>query len=254
MSNEIIKVNFSEFEEKKELIKGLYCKGLTEQETEHFFSICMKMQLNPMAKQIYVYKLGGKMTIIVSIDGLRLTADRTKQYAPGKETVFAYKKDGSILSATAYVKKLTPDGAWHEVSAVAFFDEYTTGQNLWKKMPHVMIAKCAEAQALRRAFPAELSGVYTQEEMDQAKEEEAEIIQDEEEIIEPSKDITLQEASSILSKLLEVKDDSTLSKFVGESQAATKLPFAVLTNSWIQKPDKVKDSFARWQLKKAAKQ
>jgi len=74
---------------------------------------------------------------------------------------------------------MTTDGTWHMVSASAYMEEYcqffsdrSTGEKkpmgLWATMPRTMLSKCAEAQALRKAFPAEMSGVYTKEEMEQA--------------------------------------------------------------------------------------
>jgi hypothetical protein len=113
------------------------------------------------------------MTIQTSIDGYRLVADRTGKYAPGQEPVFVHDAHGKLLSATAYVKKLTRDGTWHVVPATAHFEEYVQVFNgkpagLWQKMPRTMLAKCAEALAIRKCFPAELSGLYTKEEMDQA--------------------------------------------------------------------------------------
>jgi hypothetical protein len=61
-------------------------------------------------------------------------------------------------------------GCAHPFTATARFADFNAGQGLWSKMPSVMIAKCSEAQALRRAFPADLSGVYSTDEMDQAVE------------------------------------------------------------------------------------
>lgn len=113
------------------------------------------------------------MTIQTGIDGYRLIADRTGKYAPGIDTEFGYDENGNLRWAKAYVKKMTPDGQWHQISAIAFWDEYvqTTKDGrptvFWLKKGHIMLSKCAEALALRKAFPAELSGIYTKEEMEQ---------------------------------------------------------------------------------------
>ncbi len=243
MTTEAVKSKTCELEEKRELIMSLYCKGLSDPEAEHFFTICKKMDLNPLAKQIYVYKMGGKMTIIVSIDGLRLTADRTGSYAPGKETVFMYKKDGSLLAATAYVKKLTKDGQWHEVSAIAFFDEYCA-QNLWKKMPHVMLSKCAEAQALRKAFPAELSGVYVKEEMDQAKDDSSITIEP-----LPQLDATIEEACKAISECTKLENDSMLRTYIETLIKNAKCTHSILMKSCSENVDRFIDRYGVWKLK-----
>lgn len=153
--------------EKVELIKRTIAKGTTQDELELFLYTCERMGLDPLAKQIYCVKYGGQMSIQTGIDGYRLIADRTGKYCPGAETEFEHDSDGKLVAATAYVAKLVA-GQWHQVSAKALLSEYQGTGNLWKRMPSVMLEKCAESRALRRAFPAELSGVYTSEEMNQA--------------------------------------------------------------------------------------
>lgn len=150
-----------------DIVRNLYCKGVSDDEVKIFSHICKHTKLDPFLKQIYAIPRGNAMTVQTSIDGYRLIAERTGRYSPGRETTYV-EKGPEIISATAYVKKMTPDGTWHEIAATAYFKEYC-GANLWKKMPHVMIAKCAEALALRKAFPAELGSIYTSEEMEQAE-------------------------------------------------------------------------------------
>ncbi len=164
--------------EQVELIKRTVCKGATDDEFALFLYTATRLGLNPLAHQIHAVKrydsASGRevMAIQTGIDGYRLNADRTGKYAPGREPSFVYEGK-NVVSATAYVKKLV-GGTWHEVAATAHMSEYAakkkdgTMTNMWATKPHIMLAKCAEALALRRAFPAELSGLYTDDEMQQA--------------------------------------------------------------------------------------
>lgn len=155
-------------EQQIELIKNSICKGATNEELQFFLMACQRTGLDPFAKQIYSVPRGGQRTIQTSVDGFRLIADRSGKYSPGRESTFTYDKNGNLESSTAYVLKQTKDGTWHEVSANASYNEYNAGSPLWKKMPRAMLSKCAECLALRKSFPSEMSGLYGQEEMDQA--------------------------------------------------------------------------------------
>lgn len=148
-----------------------------------FLYQCKRTGLDPLARQIYaVYrtvKVGDawvdKMTIQSSIDGLRLIAERTGKFAGQDVIKYEYDKDGILTAATATVYKITSPGTPpFPTSAQADWDEYKQvnreGQpmGLWGKMPKAMLGKVAEALALRKAFPQEMSGLYTSEEMAQA--------------------------------------------------------------------------------------
>jgi phage recombination protein Bet len=142
--------------------------------------VCKRTGLDPFIKQIHPVprwdsKLGrNAITFQVGIDGFRLIADRTGKYAPGREPTFTHDESGNLISATAYVKKLTADGTWHEVAATAFYNEYVQRKKdgrpnpMWEAMKYSQLAKCAESLSIRKAFPADLSGIYSVEEMKQA--------------------------------------------------------------------------------------
>jgi phage recombination protein Bet len=163
-----------------QLLKDTIAKGSSDLEFEIFIEVAKAKRLDPLKKQIHFVKrwdseLGRYVwTPQTGIDGYRLIADRTGSYAPGSETRYDYDKDGKLVSATAFVKKWVR-GEWHPISATAFYDEYVqfkkdgSPTSMWRQRPRLMLAKCAEALALRKAFPDELSGLYTHEEMAQAQ-------------------------------------------------------------------------------------
>lgn len=151
--------------EKIELIKRTIAEDFSDDELELFLYQANRTGLDPLAGQIYAFKKGGKVSIGARIDGLRLRAARTGRYMPGRETKYDVDKSGKLISATVYVKVLLA-GEWHEVSETSYLKEFTTGKGNWVSKPRVMTAKTAEARALRRAFPAELSGVYESSELD----------------------------------------------------------------------------------------
>jgi phage recombination protein Bet len=186
MNNEngLVKVDYCS-SEKKELIKRTIFKGSTDDELEVFIGICNRTQLDPFARQIFAIKRWdskeGKevMSSQVSIDGLRLVAQRSGEYEGQTQPEWC-GNDG--VWKNIWVSKELPFasriGIWRKgfrepCFAIAKFDSYaqiTKDGNLnsiWRRFPELMISKCAEALALRKAFPQELSGLYTTDEMGQ---------------------------------------------------------------------------------------
>jgi phage recombination protein Bet len=161
--------------ERIDIWKKSFFKELSDTEMANAINICARTGLVPEAKQIYFIKLRGAVTPIVSIDGQRLIAHRTGEYG-GTEGPYWCGDDGvwhdvwmgddaPVAAKFGVYRK----GAAHPFWGVALFSEFAKKYNgkpadRWADMGSHMLAKCAESQALRKAFPAELSGLYTPEE------------------------------------------------------------------------------------------
>lgn len=186
--------------------------NVTQADLDIFLAQSKRTGLDPFSNQIYMIgrkqknKETGqfeiKQTIQVSIDGLRLIAHRVAQQC---HEVFS-------MSDTLWADN---SGTWHDVwlaptppaaakvsvkrgggvfSAVALFKEYAPIYDgklngMWKSKPALMIAKCAEALALRKAFPTDLSGIYTDDEMENAKDYSEPVEPTQNKTVEPTKNI-----------------------------------------------------------------
>lgn len=171
-----------------DLIRRTVAKDCDPAEFDQFIHICKAVGLDPLRRQIYAFVFGKnnpafrRMSVVTGIDGYRAIAERTKNYRPDtqaprieySETAKDPKKNPlGIVRCEVTVFKYA-HGEWFPVVGEAYWDEYAPikGDALddkkenWRKMARVMIAKCAEAQAIRRAWPDDFSGLEVEEETD----------------------------------------------------------------------------------------
>lgn len=167
-------------DEQRQMIRDTYAGGASDAEFAVLMEIAKARRLNPLFRQIHFVKRwtpkGDVWSPQVSIDGLRAIAQRTGLYDGQDEPRFEEGPDGSLRLCKVSVYRKD----WQRPAVgVAYWTEYVqttrdkqTGKKrpteMWERMPHVMLSKVAEAIALRKAFPEDMAGLYTGDEMAQA--------------------------------------------------------------------------------------
>lgn len=189
------------------LIRRTVAKDTNSDEFDLFMAVARMKALDPFSKQIAAIVFNKdkpdkrNMSIITTIDGMRAIAARSGRYRPDEdEPDYTIDDDAKgplnpkgIVKARVkiYITDAMSAGGWKPATGVAYWEEFapikdewaenaagkwkpTGNQTLdvggnWGKMPRIMLAKCAEAQALRKAFPEDLSGLYEAAELDRAQ-------------------------------------------------------------------------------------
>jgi phage recombination protein Bet len=177
--------------EQRRMIRQTYAYGASEGEFSVLMGIAEARNLNPLLRQVFFVKRWDSVkreevwSVQVSIDGLRSIAQRTGEYDGQDAITFQYEdKDGRLWPAKVPGSKIYSAeariyrrGCAHAFPATAFWSEYAQVKKdgsltaFWATKPHIMLGKCAEALALRKAFPEDLAGLYSEEEMPDIKPE-----------------------------------------------------------------------------------
>lgn len=183
------------------LIRRTVAKDANDTEFNLFVEMCKARGLNPLVRHAYCFIMSKdkpdkrQMVVVVSREGQRCMAERTGDYRPD-ERAPRFEQDASLrdaatnpqglISAEVSVYKHS-HGEWFPVTEVAYYEEYAPIKEIWennkpsgkfhldpkkdgwRKMPRIMLAKCAEMASLRKAFPDQFGGLYGEGEIDRGE-------------------------------------------------------------------------------------
>ena len=230
-NNEIVKASqigqLSESDLQQLELANIIPKGTPPPQVQIFATICKEKSLSPFQKQIYLLPFKQKSgdgtwithyACIVGIDGYRTIAERTGNYAGSEDvkfnddkTEFQCREAGlkNPITATVTIYKIVV-GQRIPFTTTASWESYVPANEKkrfnWNRMPYLMLGKCAEALALRKAFPEALSGLHAEEEaggFENAYEVNTQISK------EKTVKLTKQASSELLSKAKIVIDEYT---------------------------------------------
>lgn len=189
----VYEVGGNEIKLTQNIVKQFITRGngdITPSEAVNFMMWCSHNKLDPFNNEAYLVKFGNQAAQqLVGKGAFMRRAEEDKNYEGFKAGVILLR-DGQIVEQEGSFKlpKDTLIGGWCEVyvkdkkypvKAMVSLEEYNKGQSTWKSMPLTMIRKVAIVQALREAFPTQLSGMYVEDEMQPTKQESAQATIDE---------------------------------------------------------------------------
>jgi phage recombination protein Bet len=153
-----------------------------------FIQACQRTGLDPTAKQIYAAQMGGKWTVLVGVDGMRLVAQRTGQYDGQDPIEWQSTEDGPWTTTppkAPYAARIRiyRKGISRPLEQTVTMAEFGGKGGNWTTRPAHMLGIRAETHGFRRLFPMELSGLYTAEDLEAGTFDNGEVI-----VIEPSRD------------------------------------------------------------------
>lgn len=206
------------------VLRNTVAQGATDAEFAMFLEICKATKLNPFKREIwfikgkdYINKRGekveGRLQIMTGIAGYLAIANAHPQF-DGIEQEIVRKEDGKIDYAIAKVWR--KDRKFPSVGT-AYFEEYYRPGNygkdsIWDKNPSTMILKVAKSIALREAFPQELSGLHTEDEIATAEVEppKLDLLKSAELLAHKNEALSEDEIDEAMEKVGEDKDDEII--------------------------------------------
>lgn len=167
-------------EDQIKLLAEVLYPGAKLESVKLVLDYCKVMSLDPMLKPVHIVSIKGKDTLMPGIGAYRTIASRSGSYAGISDPEFGPTISRTFSGKTFHypdwcrisVKRIVQNVICEFSAKEYWLENYATAygsdapNTMWAKRAFGQLAKCAEAQALRKAFPEFIGAVPTHEEME----------------------------------------------------------------------------------------